>query len=813
MRTRPIVPRRTTAIVALCLGAGSFFFGRSHALSREPYAAATVLLPVSAGTPTNIEITSQALHAGVKRFGINLSGQTFYDSGQMLNNLAFRNPGFEGETWQSILHCKSVTATTCSDENQYAVWPADFLRGASFEVISGAGLGSQGLVQASTTAGNGSGVRLTFAQPVQRMRPGDFVLVRLEKPGDASAGWWTAAKGGAAISTELHDLPADTMGRQALRIEAGRVGQYASVSSYFDTTEGHSFLQLRGRFTLSFRAKGLGSNQKVQVQVERQNSPAFFSREVMLSPSWQNYRFDFSAHEDGSSRGTVGLSFRIQQSSMLLDEVELTADGNLHDNPTRFRDEVVTTLRELRPGVIRFMDNGASFGSTLDDLIAPPLARRRAGVFLATARVEDIPTGLEESLELAEAVHAEPWYTLPATTSPEEAKKLIEFLAGPEATRYGARRAALGHADSWTKSFHTIHLELGNEMWNAGTFAGAALSDPAAYAARAAAVFGAARASSWFQPESFDLVIGSQAENPWWTQQELRTDARQDTLAVAPYLFGQFNDASSLEAIFGSMFAEPEWLDLHGAMAEQAAAVRQASKPIKTAVYEVNLGTVSSKSNAVTQTDISRTVPSLGAGLAVADHMLLMLRELGIVTQCLFALPEYSNPFLSPDGAKKTTPLWGSVVDMGGATNLRRPGFLALQLMNQAIRSNELVTRLTGANPTWDQPASANDAIPASKPHLLQAFAFGEGNDRSLILLNLSRTTALPVTLSGSESPGTQVSESRLTAPAITDNNEAGSHVAISRQRLSHFAAGKPYLLPPFSLTVLEWNVHPEVQR
>ena len=58
---------------------------------------------------TTITLGPEILPQQVKRLGINLSGQSFYDSGQMLRNLVFRNPGFEGETWQSILRCKSVT--------------------------------------------------------------------------------------------------------------------------------------------------------------------------------------------------------------------------------------------------------------------------------------------------------------------------------------------------------------------------------------------------------------------------------------------------------------------------------------------------------------------------------------------------------------------------------------------------------------------------------------------------------------------------------------------------------------------------------
>ena len=99
--------------------------------------------PLAETGPTTITITPEVLHPNVKRLGINLSGQTFYDSGQMLRNLTFRNPGFEGETWQSILHCKTITINSCTDENQYAQWPGGFLDGARYTVLSGPAHGRQ----------------------------------------------------------------------------------------------------------------------------------------------------------------------------------------------------------------------------------------------------------------------------------------------------------------------------------------------------------------------------------------------------------------------------------------------------------------------------------------------------------------------------------------------------------------------------------------------------------------------------------------------------------------------------------------------
>ncbi len=60
---------------------------------------------------TVIEITNQVIQPSVKRLGINLGSATSYDSGQIMKNLLFRNPGFEGEIYQSIIRCVSVTET------------------------------------------------------------------------------------------------------------------------------------------------------------------------------------------------------------------------------------------------------------------------------------------------------------------------------------------------------------------------------------------------------------------------------------------------------------------------------------------------------------------------------------------------------------------------------------------------------------------------------------------------------------------------------------------------------------------------------
>ncbi len=775
-----------------------------------------LLLPAFLWPPGNaqtiITIGPETIHTGVKRLGINLSGQTFYDSGQMLRNLVFRNPGFEGETWQSILHCKRATANTCTDDNEYAVWPAGFLNGAHVEIISGAAKGQTATVASSSSASRPYGITVTLAASQVSLHAGDFLVVHMDKPGRADAGWWIDATGGASVSTELHDLAPDTPGKQALRIEAAKPYQNASVNSYFDSFAGRSFVQLHGLYRLTFRAKPTSTNRQVTVHLERLDTKhgmeSFFSKTLTLDPGWHNYTFDFPTSESGTSVGTVGLSFIFHESSALLDDVSLAPATHSAQNPTAFRDEVVQTLRDLHPGVLRYMDNGTDFGSSLDNMLAPPFARLRAGSSTQEKLREDIPIGLHEFLVLCQAIGAEPWYSMPPGTSPSEAAKLIEYLSSPVGTPYGARRAALGQSAPWSQVFPVIHLELGNEEWNARSFAGSSIADPTAYGKRAGELFAAARSSPYFQPQRFDLIAGAWAVNTWWTQQELAAAPNQqsapDTLALAPYLFDEFNDDSSVEAVFGPMLAQPEQIDSRpgGEMVQQSDAIRHAPHPTQLAIYEVNLGSLS---GSVSQSALNLTLPSLGAGLAVADHMLLMLRDLGVATQAFFALPEYVNDFASTSGPAKKMPLWGSVVDMGGATNLRRPQFLTLQMANQAILPQMIATHISGQNPTWTQAESRNDKIRLEAAHLLQTFAFADGPRRSLILFNLSRTDPLPVTYSGPNSPVGIVHETSLTSANITDSNESQPLVTPHAATIPHFSSTASYRLPPHSMTVLTW--------
>src|ERR1700730_7280740 len=70
----------------------------------------------SQSTPvTNIEISNAVQQASVHRLGVNLGDQTYFDSGQIMKNLIFNNPGFEGLRYRMIYKCSKITANSCQD--------------------------------------------------------------------------------------------------------------------------------------------------------------------------------------------------------------------------------------------------------------------------------------------------------------------------------------------------------------------------------------------------------------------------------------------------------------------------------------------------------------------------------------------------------------------------------------------------------------------------------------------------------------------------------------------------------------------------
>jgi alpha-L-arabinofuranosidase len=775
---------------------------------KSPLLYAAVLLAVgivnSNAQTTNIAIGSAALQPSVKRLGINLSNRDFYDAGQITKNLVMRNPGFEGEIYQSTIRCASGTLNTCLDDDQWSAWPAGFWNGATFQFFYGAAQGQSGTIVGYTPAGGGTGGTFTFSQNGTAPANGDYMIVRLSVPGNPAAGWWPTVGGNGSITANTSDLPPGTTGKQTIAVSAPGASDSVSVASYFDGASGRSFLLLNGTFQLTFKAKATGGSNQLGLSLQRIGFATYLNQTVTLTNSWANYTYTFTAAESGSTLNNVALAFKtVGKDSFYLDDVSLTQVNSNPSNTTAFLDPVVNTLQALQPGSLRFW--AGQLGDTLDNLIADQFGRQRAGYLAFYTEQDDISYGLQEFLQLSAAVGAEPWFVVPSTFSTTDASNLIEYLAGSSSTPYGAKRAARGNPEPWTSVFTKIHLEFGNEAWN-GSFKGGTIEYPAPYGLEAQAIFGAMRANPSYIPSAFDLVLGGQAVDAGRNQQIQNYVNNNDSLTVAPYMMNTVNSFSDNEDLFGSTFAEPEAYVSTAGVAEGVSgglmtvnqqAIQSSTHPVPLVMYEINLSTLE---GSITQSALNSYVSSLGGGLAVTDAMLLQMTQ-GVLTQNLWNLTQYN--FVRPDGS--TVDLWGAVIDMG-PTNLRRPQYLALQMVNQAIGSNAsmLPTVQTGANPTWNQPLV--NTVQLAAAHYLQSYAFSNGSSNSLVVFNLHRTASLPVTFSGSNAPAGNVQITTLTSLNITDTNEASEVVSPVTTTSASFNPAAALNLPPYSMTVLTWT-------
>ena len=346
-------------------------------------------------TSTNIQIAGTYVQPSVTRLGINLGDQTSYDSGQMLKNLVFGNSGFEGMKYRSILNCVVVAANTCTDSNTYSHQPSGFWTGGTYLVVSGAQSGTSGNIVTSVaipTSCSGCGQQIVTFDKSLGLAVGDYVAVTNSFPGNAQVGWQTSVTGAATLTTDLTDLSPETPGKQALQITATGANDSATIIHGWDTTNGLTFIQMNGTFTVKFRAKGVGGTNILNVNVERLTPgwSYFLNQNVTLSSSWADYSLTFTANENGSAIGPVRLGFEVAQAAVLLDDVSLTQTNTDPTNTTAFRDDVVNTLKVLHPGTLR-MNTTSAIGANIYDQIATPFARYREGAFSSSALMAQIP--------------------------------------------------------------------------------------------------------------------------------------------------------------------------------------------------------------------------------------------------------------------------------------------------------------------------------------------------------------------------------------------------------------------------------------
>src|SRR5438046_3115349 len=87
-----------------------------------------LLFTAALHTATNINVGSTIVTSGARRFGISGISHYYYDR-LLLKNLVWRNAGFEGLQWRTVIRCDHGTATTCVDDLLSDQWPNGFWDG------------------------------------------------------------------------------------------------------------------------------------------------------------------------------------------------------------------------------------------------------------------------------------------------------------------------------------------------------------------------------------------------------------------------------------------------------------------------------------------------------------------------------------------------------------------------------------------------------------------------------------------------------------------------------------------------------------
>ncbi len=453
--------------------------------------------------------------------------------------------------------------------------------------------------------------------------------------------------------------------------------------------------------------------------------------------------------------------------------------------------------------------------------------------------LEGPPIGYNDVLALANFIGSDAWISVGLLNQASDWTTLINWL----------------NSSGWTSTFaasgHKIYLEDGNEAWNTGVPATLFQGNGLAYGYTLGLNMAAAKAASGYNGVVIKLVAdgwatGTQGYGPYgWialTMQAARCNFSSkascpDFIDSAPYTLNylaSFNASGSTVATTGAPFLD-EWAEISNldsvisppTYATSMYLNQQYAKStygLNTAVYEVNESTTSGV--AATQLQLDQIAASVGNGLVTAQHILLMQRD-SLVTGPIhvFSLANAWNQY--NNAANTVSPLWGTAVAMAtgpgqnpGSANVDRPVNIALEIINNAIGSNNnLMTITQSGTPTFSyaggQPQrGANSILANSKVPYVNCFAYANNAQTTwtIICFNNNLTSSETVTLTGVGAPTNSVTETVFPKPGnvITDHNE-NTYVGPSSIRpvvthpSSTSASGTTYSIPPASMIALTY--------
>ena len=758
---------------------------------------------------TVVTVLDEVKMPAAKRLGINIGAYDQYGAAQYMRNL-IPNPGFESAEFAMLILTGPGTTPTKLVPNRWGGMhnghPSGFWDGALYEVISGPNRGKTGRV----TSFQNNGGNYSFHIPGGNAQFGtrDAVIFRTELDGYFTE---TPTR---FHSPDTREKRPGSPGIQALRLEAS--GWDPSFAVPFDSfardgdqTAGKMNI-VEGLWKFEIWVKPSAPGQSIEVKFLRHREAEFFNETFELSQGWQKIERKFRVEKGADPQipndvNPLGFEVRVasQDSHVWIDDVELARVDNQY--PTAFSDNFINLLRELNPGVIR--NWGHQLGSSLDNQLASPWERKTNDFNPRDREPVKFHYSLHEFLELNVATNSEPWYVIPPTWTAGELQNLIAYLSAPAGAHpYATRRAELGQVAPWTSVFPKIHLEFGNEMWGGNTagdpFVGATLWDGYQVGEVVGQRVSIMKASPFYRPNQnkLNLIIGGQAGFPGRQGEIQSTSDSHDSVGVAPYFARDIQNYGNDSQMYQPYFANP-WHNIspNGKMRQNAEHMRANGRNNNLVIYEISSHLTHGN------LDIQRRntfLTGLNMGITLPLHMLHYQAELGVREQAAFTALQYS--WLLPGRHQERARLWGLLRD-SESTQIKRPGWLGIELANDAIRGDVLRTQQNTNAPSWTQEP-INDIPSQIDVPFVQSFAFKSRNGGySIVLFNLDLYAQQTVELKLPFVPHGNATIKTLTAPSMRSNNETAENVKIVDSQ-QYVGQSHTLVLPKHSMVVIDWS-------
>ena len=592
-----------------------------------------------------------------------------------------------------------------------------------------------------------------------------------------------------------------------------------------------------------------------------------------ITSTWKQFSFNCSFAETPASGGPYPFFTQIAvtpvsgATSLEFDNISMVDMGDT--NPTPFTDAYVnalkawcqTTNNATGPAcTLRYSAHPDS--ETMSNWFKPAFQHQpsiESMTSIATA-YSTIKTNPSDFLQLCAYLGATPVLIFPSTSTPAEVQQLVDFLEGPSTTTFGAIRASLGQVAPWVGSsdspFQTIYLEFGNENWNGGFLGhiwGFNLSAPGFngfydYSVRANVIFTAARnyqTSQGYSQAATKWVFNLQTADKggdllYNTNKGILTIVHPDAIEFNGYTAYNINDTSTTGCtgsgatnatcpLYGPTLTEP-WSNTHDPksmsgfaqtlqkLATTSLCGPSGKAPCEPMVYEENTGTFNANTaGPFNQAASDSFIQTAFQGVVTADQ-LGENDAAGVSNQNYFSTLQY---YFNEGGVH--VHMWGTMLDTGGDCSLNnssqfggsfcpRPQMLGAMVYNWC-KIGPMVQTSWASGPTYNLPANNNSVNAISGVPVLRSFAFAQGTQRCMVIVNSDVASSYQVSFAGTNAPTKNVTTYQFAPSALNTANEMTALVNTSTLQTPMSNTTTPgvdvtsgYTVPAHSVTAFLWQ-------